>query len=161
VLPAPSLQVPGVGQRGEVTVAFHALGRGGKGAVPVLYLPGFDAGPGEVAKTVLPALEAAVKDGRLPPLALAVVDGRNALCGGLYAGAWEAWLAQALPAHLRGAGHTGRPLLVGHSMGALGALKLAAAHPGQFAGVVAISPRTWWPGCRRTCCSDCPSRTSL
>jgi len=141
-VPAPGLASPGVGQRGRVTVAVHGVGAWGPEALPVLYLPGFDAGTEDVRATVLPALTAAVEAGRLRPLLVAVVDGRKGLGGGFYAGSWGDWLATAVPGLFRSLGVKGKPVLVGHSMGALGALRLAVAEPDVFAGVVAVSPVT-------------------
>ena len=141
-VPAPELARADVGQRGEVTVVLHGVGAWGPDALPVVYLPGFDAGPETFQDAVLPALVAAVEARRLPPLLVAVVDGRNALGGGFYAGPWKAWLSSKVPALLRSLGVAGKPVLVGHSMGAFGALRLALAQPDLFAGVVAISPVT-------------------
>jgi enterochelin esterase-like enzyme len=42
-------------------------------------------------------------------------------------------------------GDSARRILIGHSLGAVAALRLAARHPDLFSGVVAGSPALWWP----------------
>jgi pimeloyl-ACP methyl ester carboxylesterase len=105
-----------------------------------LYLPGFDGDPA----TLGPALEKVEV-----PLLLVAVDGRTGLGGTWYAdspasGRWESAVLEALLPAARAAlaPEVGpeRTLIVGHSMGGYGALRLALDRPGSFRGAGLLNP---------------------
>lgn len=53
---------------------------------------------------------------------------------------WLDWLADAERALTNAAGHDGKLIVIGHSMGALLALQLAARHPGMIDSIVLATP---------------------
>jgi pimeloyl-ACP methyl ester carboxylesterase len=115
----------------------------------ILFLPGFDASPEHAVELLAPRLAELERTGAAPPAVLVAVDGRTRLGGGFYvdspaSGRFETMLLDrllpALRAELGLDLPPARTLVAGHSMGGFGALWLALARPGEFAGAAAFAP---------------------
>ena len=153
-LDSPALAANSEGRSGKVAVGIALPLRAsdclaGRVTCPiVVFLPGFGSAPhayGPETNPVMRAVDQAVATGRLPPLWVAVVDGRTRLGGGCYVdsattGQWSTFLATQLVDELQSTlGHA--PIVItGHSMGGYGALHVALSRPGVYLGAVAISP---------------------
>lgn len=142
------------GRQGDVTLAIAlpveataCLARPAMCPIQV-FLPGFGAAPhayGPADNPLMQTIDAAMADGRLPPLLTVVVDGRTRLGGGCYVdsattGPWQEFLVAELPALLQAAFGRRQLVLTGHSMGGYGTLAAVLAAPSVYRGAVAISP---------------------
>jgi pimeloyl-ACP methyl ester carboxylesterase len=151
---APELPVEGPGQPAEAHVAVRLPGAYASCVKPkascwlLVYLPGFDSSADEALQMIGPALDALEARGETPPVVAVALDGRTRLGGGWYvdsvqSGHWEHLVVDGLLPAARQvllAAPPERTVVIGHSMGGFGALRLAEHHPGMFSGVGALNP---------------------
>jgi len=110
--------------------------RHGKGAVPVIVIPGLASGPWAWQD----AVNMLKKDHTVYVLTLPGFDGRPAVEGKGFGAAQES-LAELIASR-----KLDRPVLIGHSMGGTMSLAFAAQHPDMVRGVVTLDGLPLFPG---------------
>ena len=121
----------------------------------VYYLPGFTTDVTEYLDQRIQGfslgifMDDLVRLGRVAPMIVVVVNGRNAVGGGFYVdspvtGGWESYVVRDVVGWMdrtyRTIGESAARGLAGDSMGGFGALHLAMRHPDVFGAVYALSP---------------------
>lgn len=134
---------------GEVAVAIYTPpghDRDATAPLPLLLFLHGGNGSSQDLLRFTPAIDAAIVEGRLPPLVIAMPSARRSLYMDYRDGSerWESFILADLLPHLRRtlAVSTERrqTFIAGYSMGGLGSLRIAFKHPHLFGAVAALEP---------------------
>lgn len=118
----------------------------GAAPLPLLLLLHGGNGSDQDLLRFLPAIDAAIRDGRVPPLVVATPSAGRSLYMDYRDGSqrWESFLLRDLLPYLRRdtpvSTEPRRTFIGGLSMGGLGSLRIAFKHPDLFGGVAALEP---------------------
>lgn len=132
---------------GDVPVSIYTPPAYGQGRpLPLMLLLHGGNGSDQDLLRFIPAIDAAIADGRIPPVVIATPSARRSLYMDFKDGSqrWETFLISDLLPHLRDtlavSAERRDSFVGGYSMGGLGSLRLAFKHPQVFGAVAGLEP---------------------
>jgi S-formylglutathione hydrolase len=132
---------------GPVNVSIYTPSTADRGArLPLMVLLHGGNGSDLDLLRLLPGIDGAIRDGRIPPMVIAMPSAGRSLYMDFKDGSqrWESFILGELLAYLRRTFPVGsdrrHTFIGGISMGGLGSLRLAFKHPAAFGAVAAVEP---------------------
>ncbi|MBS0334997.1 MAG: esterase [Proteobacteria bacterium] len=129
-----------------IDVSVYTPPTGGRATMPLMVLLHGGNGSDLDLLRFIPAIDAAIAEGRIPPMAIATPSAGRSLYMDFKDGSqrWETFILTELLRHLREELPVERTrsgtFIGGFSMGGLGSLRIAFKHPDVFGGVAAVEP---------------------